>query len=321
MKKLILFVALFAMSILSKAQDNQLVWANGKLLYGTPMESIDSMTYDEMRDIDTLRVILPKTLIQVVYDTIVQTEVVYDTIIQTHVEHDTIIHIQTEIVHDTIVQTHVEHDTIIHIQTEIVHDTVTMKDTLYIEAVDMGLGVKWAKMNIGARAPEDYGDFFAWGETKNKSEYKWSTYKWGNGGHSNYNKYNTNSTLGIVDNNTTIDPEDDAATVRWNNWRLPTKEEIEELRNNCYWDKTIINGITGYKATSKRNGNSIFFPTAGHKYLNDPTNAGSQGYYWSSSLNSSGNTNYAHILHFDENQVNSAMDFRCFGLPIRAVRQ
>ena len=102
MKKLFLLLACVAMSVLAMGQDNQLVWANGRLLYGTPLESIDSLTYDEMEDVDTLHLLLPRTLIKVVHDTVVKTEVIHDTLIQTQVVHDTIIEIQTQIVHDTV---------------------------------------------------------------------------------------------------------------------------------------------------------------------------------------------------------------------------
>ena len=102
MKKLFFLLACVAMSVLAMGQNNQLVWANGRLLYGTPIESIDSLTYDEMEDVDTLHLLLPRTLIKVVHDTVVKTEVVHDTLIQTQVVHDTIIEIQTQIVHDTV---------------------------------------------------------------------------------------------------------------------------------------------------------------------------------------------------------------------------
>ena len=85
MKKLFFMLALVAMSVLAMGQDNQLVWANGRLLYGTPIESIDSLTYDEMQDVDTLHLLLPRTLIKVVHDTMF----IQDTIIQTQVVHDT----------------------------------------------------------------------------------------------------------------------------------------------------------------------------------------------------------------------------------------
>lgn len=100
MKKIFFLVAFTTMSILSTAQSNQLVWANGRLLYGTPVESMDSLTYDEMQDIDTLHLLLPRILIQVVYDTVVETQIVHDTVLE--IVHDTVVEVKTQIVHDTV---------------------------------------------------------------------------------------------------------------------------------------------------------------------------------------------------------------------------
>ena len=108
MKKLFFLLACIAMSVLAMGQDNQLVWANGRLLYGTPIESIDSLTYDEMEDVDTLHLLLPRTLIKVVHDTVVKTEVIHDTLIQTQVVHDTVV--EKQVMHDTIIQ--IVHDTV-----------------------------------------------------------------------------------------------------------------------------------------------------------------------------------------------------------------
>ena len=100
MKKLFFFVAFVAMSMLSVAQVNQMVWANGRLLYGTPVESMDSLTYDEMQDVDTLHLLLPRTLIKVIHDTVIEKQIVHDTIVE--IVHDTIVKLQTQIVHDTV---------------------------------------------------------------------------------------------------------------------------------------------------------------------------------------------------------------------------
>lgn len=100
MKKLFFLLVCVAMSMLSMAQSNQLVWANGRLLYGTPVESIDSLTYDEMLDVDTLHLLLPRTLIKTIHDTVVETQVVHDTIVE--IVHDTVVEVQTQIVHDTV---------------------------------------------------------------------------------------------------------------------------------------------------------------------------------------------------------------------------
>ena len=129
------------------------------------------------------------------------------------------------------------------------------------EYVDLGLSVKWATCNMGASSPEEYGDYYAWGETETKSTYDWNTYKWCKGSENTLTKYCTDSDYGTVDNKTVLDPEDDVAHVKWGgNWRMPTDAEIEELRENCIWKWTTQNGKNGYKVTSKKNGNSIFLP-------------------------------------------------------------
>ena len=154
------------------------------------------------------------------------------------------------------------------------------------EYVDLGLpsGLKWATMNVGASKPEGYGDYFAWGETQPKSNYNWSTYKWCNGSENTQTKYNTSSSYGTVDNKTVLDPEDDAAHVNWGgSWRMPTYEEWKELRNNCSWTWTTQNGVKGRLVTGP-NGKSIFLPAAGNRYSTSLYDAGSEGYYWSSSL-------------------------------------
>ena len=157
------------------------------------------------------------------------------------------------------------------------------------EYVDLGLpsGTKWATCNVGASSPEDYGDYYAWGETETKSTYDWSTYKWCNGSSTTLTKYNTDSYWGTVDNKTVLDPEDDVAHVKWGgDWRMPTEAEQDELRAKCTWTWTTQNGKEGYKVTSKSNGKSIFLPAAG-RFDISLINAGSYGAYWSSSLDNS----------------------------------
>ena len=106
------------------------------------------------------------------------------------------------------------------------------------EWVDLGLpsGTLWATCNVGADNPEDYGDYFAWGETEPKVIYNWSTYKWCNGSVNTMTKYCTDSGYGTVDNKTELDPADDAATVNWGtSWRMPTLEQLDELLTKCTW--------------------------------------------------------------------------------------
>lgn len=189
-------------------------------------------------------------------------------------------------------------------------------------SVDLGLSVKWATCNIGAEKPEDYGDYFAWGETSPKSKYDWETYKLCNGSSITMTKYCTSSDsdYGIVDNKTTLDLSDDAAHVNWGgSWRMPTRAEQDELCNNCTWAWTTMNGVNGYKVTSKKNGNFIFLPAAGIRYDSALNFVGSDGYYWSSSLYTG--SYLAYYLFFGSGNVNWDYNYRCYGLSVRPVCQ
>ena len=187
--------------------------------------------------------------------------------------------------------------------------------------VDLGLSVKWATCNVGATSPEDYGDYFAWGETEPKDYYDWSTYKYCYVLYTSMTKYCTDSEYGIVDNKTVLELEDDAARVNWGgNWRMPTKAEYDELMNttNCTWTWTTQNGVKGYKVTSKKNGNSIFLPVTGYRNKGDLRNAGSTGDYWSSSLYASNSVD-AYNVGFNSSGVDWYDGNRYDGLSVRAV--
>ena len=190
------------------------------------------------------------------------------------------------------------------------------------EYVDLGLSVKWATCNVGATKPEEYGDYFAWGETQPKSTYNWSTYKWCNGSYNTQTKYNTNSSYGTVDNKTQLELSDDAARANWGgSWRMPTDAELTELRENCTWTWTTQNGVYGYKVTSKKNGNSIFLPAAGYRDDSSLNIAGSSGNYWSDSLYSD-YPEGAYGLYFRSDLVGRYIDSgRCCGLSVRPVCQ
>ena len=193
------------------------------------------------------------------------------------------------------------------------------------ENVDLGLSVKWATCNVGASKPEEYGDYFAWGEVAPKETYDWSTYKWCNGSYDTQTKYNTSSSYGTVDNKTTLDLGDDAARANWGgSWRMPTDAELTELREQCTWTWTTQNGVYGYKVTSKKSGytnKSIFLPAAGYRYDRSLGRAGSYGRYWSSSLYT-GNPSTAGGLYFSSEYVGWDYGYlRYVGFSVRPVCQ
>ena len=187
------------------------------------------------------------------------------------------------------------------------------------EWVDLGLSVKWATCNVGANSPEDYGDYFAWGETAPKDYYDWSTYTLCKGSSKSLTKYSTNSFYGTEDNKTTLELSDDAARANWGgSWRMPTNAELTELREQCTWTWTTQNGVNGYKVTSKSNGNSIFLPAAGCRYDSSLGLAGSNGYYWSSSLHTGSLYNAWNVV-FSSGNVNTGNNNRSDGHSVRPV--
>ena len=200
----------------------------------------------------------------------------------------------------------------------LVHDTIVPFEPEY---VDLGLSVKWATCNVGASAPEEYGDYFAWGEVVPKTTYNWSTYKYCKGSSSTLTKYCNNSSYGnngFTDNKTVLDLEDDAATVNWGGeWRMPTDAEMTELREKCTWTWTTQNGVKGYKVVGP-NGNSIFLPAAGYMRNSDLTDAGSYGYDWSSSLRSD-NPSFAYGVYFNSDIVYWHYNKRYYGRSVRPV--
>ena len=204
---------------------------------------------------------------------------------------------------------------------------VTVKKPDTMEYVDLGLpsGTLWATCNVGASEPEEYGDYFAWGETKPKSMYNWSTYKWCNGSSTTMTKYCTRSDYGyngFTDNLTELEPEDDAATANWGSgWKMPSRDQIQELYNSSYTTSewTHVNGVYGLKVTSKSNGNSIFLPAAGDRYGTSFGYARSYGYYWSRSLLTSYSYS-AYYLYFSSGKRSWDYRNRDYGQSVRAVR-
>lgn len=190
--------------------------------------------------------------------------------------------------------------------------------------VDLGLpsGTIWATRNVGADNPEDYGDYFAWGETAPKDYYDWSTYKWCNGSLTMMTKYCTDSDYGyngFVDNKTELDPEDDAAYVNWGpSWRMPTTEQQRELYEKCSSTETTLNGVSGRLFTGP-NGNTLFLPAAAIRLQESLNDAGSWGLYWSRTLNSYYPINACN-LYFGSGNVYWSNDNRYRGFTVRAVR-
>ena len=193
------------------------------------------------------------------------------------------------------------------------------------EYVDLGLpsGLLWATCNVGADTPEGYGDYFAWGETQPKSVYTWGTYQYCNGSSHTLTKYCNDASYGyegFTDDLTTLLPEDDAATANWGNgWRMPTKEEFQELYNNTTVTWTQQGGVNGRLFTAT-NGNSLFLPAAGFRVGGVLRDVGYYGYYWSSSLYT-GNLVAASGLYFYSGNCDVYGGGRYEGDPVRPVRE
>ena len=216
------------------------------------------------------------------------------------------------------------------------------------EYVDLGLKVKWATCNVGASKPEEYGDYFAWGDTvpyyssqdpltwkEGKSAgYLWSTYTWCEGSYKTMTKYCNNGTYGnngFTDTKTTLDLEDDAASYNWGGiWRMPTKGDIDELiatRNNNDYTWTWCNGSTtryagtdvkGWQIVRNSTGATLFLPAAGYRSDTSLNCVGSRGYYWSSSLNAD-DPDVAWNIYFDSSDVYAYGSGRDYGLSVRPV--
>lgn len=193
----------------------------------------------------------------------------------------------------------------------------------YPAMIDLGLSVKWATCNVGASWPEEFGDYYAWGETQTKKEYSWETYKWCNGSETSMTKYCDYGEHGTVDDLAVLEEEDDVAHVKvGDGWRMPTNEECLELLQNTTAKWTDLNGVNGMKFTSKVDGYTdrwIFLPAAGcqwgaYKDYNDDDLH--YGYYWTSSLCIG---NLAYYLFFNPSKVYEDRYYRSDGFTIRPV--
>lgn len=188
-----------------------------------------------------------------------------------------------------------------------------------VEMVDLGLSVKWANMNVGAQVPEDYGEYFAWGEIIPKMSYDWETYRYCNGSSVTQLKYCIHQEYGFVDGRTQLELADDAAYMNWGEpWRMPTSEEMQELLEQCTWTWTTQNAVNGYLVSSKTNTNSIFIPAAGYRYESTLYDAGSFVCFWSSTLLDTYSSGAVYIS-FKESSAKLGNGSRCYGPSVRPV--
>ena len=192
--------------------------------------------------------------------------------------------------------------------------------------VDLGLSVKWADMNVGATKPEEAGYFFTWGDVEPLVEdevqlfnrHSWYNYRWCKGTERSLRKYNTKEDYGIVDQRTTLLPEDDAATIYWQgDWRMPTKEEVDELLEKCKWEWTEQNGVKGAIITGP-NGNHIFLPTTGCYNHTGFDMKGVKGYFWTSSIDPE-NPQNSYYLCFRQGAIANDLAGRMAGRTVRPV--
>ena len=180
------------------------------------------------------------------------------------------------------------------------------------EYVDLGLpsGLLWATCNVGASTPEEYGDYFAWGETTTKETYDYD----------NCPTYGLSTSelqsQGYIDSEGNLTAQYDAATANWGgDWRMPTYAEQEELINNCTWTWTTQNGVNGYNVEGP-NGNSIFLPAAGCRVGSSLSRDGSDGYYW---IPSHYVHNEAYYLNFNIFGYYIFSEYREYGRSVRPV--
>lgn len=199
-------------------------------------------------------------------------------------------------------------------------DTPDDPETPKYEWVDLGLSVKWATCNVGASSPGEYGNYYAWGEIEPKDDYY------------------TNSSVtfglsiselksrGYIDSDGNLTSSYDAATANWGKeWRMPTSDEIQELRNKCRATWAVLNGAPGYYLTGP-NGKSIFLPAAGSRSESELFSLGDSGDYWSSTPNNVDNSDdgtaggrYADNLYFSTKYIYKSERWRSYGLSIRPV--
>lgn len=208
---------------------------------------------------------------------------------------------------------------------------MNMNNSQEHEFVDLGLpsGTLWATCNVGANKPEEYGDYFAWGEIHPKTKYGWDTYKYSKTKKRLFKteelitKYCDEAKFGyddFTDGLAELQPIDDPATANWGNgWYTPNMEQWDELMANTNSEWTTRNGVEGRLFTSKKNGQSLFLPAAGSRWIGELYYAGGYGYYWSGSLRSV-LPYLAWYFVFVSGGTGMGSGSRNYGQSVRAVR-
>ena len=198
-------------------------------------------------------------------------------------------------------------------------------------AIDLGLRVKWATCNLGATKPEELGHYYQWAGTSDVSDtstylnFSNCPYHVGDSNTSGWTKYIPSGMKsywylsGDPDNKTVLGLEDDAAHAKLGgSWCMPTLEDFKELLNNCMVEWTTLNGVSGRRFTSKKNGNRIFLPAAGYRYDKYSNNVGSSGSYWSSTLHTDA-PDHACYFSFGSDEVRADNSYRFYGRSVRPV--
>ena len=189
-----------------------------------------------------------------------------------------------------------------------------------VNAIDLGLSVKWADANVGAASPTDFGYYYAWGETSIKKDYSWNNYKWAGGSNTSLTKYCMADSYGSTDGLSLLQPEDDMARVAYGGkWRMPSIDEWKELKENCTWTKEIVNGeFAGYTVSNEILETSIFLPAAGGWENAEVHRLGTTGFYWAADLYTPKSC-YANVYFFNNGGLSCSYGTRSFGLSVRAV--
>ena len=196
-----------------------------------------------------------------------------------------------------------------------------VEEVITYEYVDLGLSVKWATMNVGAKTEEDYGHYYMWGSiTPNTpDECNWANTPFNNGATSYETTYFNSVKDTVILNKVLAKEYDVAVQIMGGDWRMPTKDECQELYKNTTQSWVTINGVNGRKFTSKTDTSKyIFIPAAGYYYNGSVSEVGTYGYIWSSTISSP--YSKARFLRFRSSTCGASTTERCYGMPVRGVK-